>query len=146
MYLLTYLLTPWSRVLLEKLTGFAASREIPHIYGTQKFITVLTSVRPPVPILSPLHPVPTTPSHFLKIHLNIILPSTSGSPHWSSCKVTTILVRFEWNLNFLDRFSKINHTPNFMKIHSVGAELFSRVRADRYDEANRRVSQFFHLA
>jgi hypothetical protein len=27
----TYLLTLWGRVLLEKLTGFAASREIPHI-------------------------------------------------------------------------------------------------------------------
>jgi hypothetical protein len=38
-----HLLTPWSRVLLEKLTGFAASQEIPRIYGTQKFITVLTS-------------------------------------------------------------------------------------------------------
>jgi hypothetical protein len=33
-YLLNYLLTPWSRVLLEKLTGFAASQEIPRIYGT----------------------------------------------------------------------------------------------------------------
>jgi hypothetical protein len=42
---LTYLLTPWSRVLLEKLTGFAASQEIPQIYGTRKFITVLTSAR-----------------------------------------------------------------------------------------------------
>jgi hypothetical protein len=30
----TYLLTPWSRVLLEKLTGLAASQEIPRIYGT----------------------------------------------------------------------------------------------------------------
>jgi hypothetical protein len=30
-YLLTYLLTQWSRVLLEKLTWFAASQEIPRI-------------------------------------------------------------------------------------------------------------------
>ena len=27
----SYLLTPWSRVLLEKLTGFAANQEIPRI-------------------------------------------------------------------------------------------------------------------
>jgi hypothetical protein len=41
----TYLLTPWSRVLLQKLTCFAASLEIPRIYGTLKFITVLASAR-----------------------------------------------------------------------------------------------------
>jgi hypothetical protein len=35
------LLTPWSRVLLEKLTGFAVSQKIPRIYGTPKFITAL---------------------------------------------------------------------------------------------------------
>ena len=33
----------------------------------------------PVPARSSPHP----PPHFLKIHLNIILPSTSGSPKWS---------------------------------------------------------------
>jgi hypothetical protein len=37
----TYLLTPWSRVLLEKLTvNFAASQEVSRIYGTRKFLTV----------------------------------------------------------------------------------------------------------
>ena len=41
----TYLLTPWSRALLEKLTGFAASQEIPRIFGTRMFIIVLTSAR-----------------------------------------------------------------------------------------------------
>jgi len=40
-----YLLTPWSRVLLEKLTGSAASQEIPRIFGTRRFITLLTSAR-----------------------------------------------------------------------------------------------------
>ena len=28
-------------------------------------------------------PTPSSPSHFLKIHFNIILPSTSWSPQWS---------------------------------------------------------------
>jgi hypothetical protein len=32
----TYLLTPWSRVLLEKLTGFAANQEIPCILWNPK--------------------------------------------------------------------------------------------------------------
>ena len=35
-YLLTYLLTPWSRVLLEKLTSFAANQEIPRILCNPK--------------------------------------------------------------------------------------------------------------
>ena len=79
----TYLLTPWSRVLLEKLTGFAANQEIPRILWNPK-VHYRTHKRPPtVPILSQPHPVLTTPSHFLKIHLNIILPSTSSSPQWS---------------------------------------------------------------
>ena len=43
--LLSYLHTPWNRVLLEKVTGSAASQEIPRIFGTQRFITVLTSAR-----------------------------------------------------------------------------------------------------
>jgi hypothetical protein len=42
----TYFLTPWSRVLLEELTvNFAASQEIPRIYGTRKSLTVPTSAR-----------------------------------------------------------------------------------------------------
>ena len=80
---LSYLLTPWSRVLLEKLTGFAANREIPRILWNPKVHYRTHKRRPPVPILSQLHPVPTTPSHFLMIHLNVIVPSTSWSPQWS---------------------------------------------------------------
>ena len=42
---MTYLLTPWSRVLLEKLTVSAASQEIPHIFGTRRFLIVPRSAR-----------------------------------------------------------------------------------------------------
>ena len=86
--LLTYLLTPCSRVLLEKLTGFAANQEIPRILWNPKVHHRTHKRPPPVPILSQLHPVPTTPSHFLKSHLNIILPSTSWSPQWSHHSIT----------------------------------------------------------
>ena len=40
-----YLLTPWGRVLLEKLTGLQLVKKFPTFHGTQRFITVLTSVR-----------------------------------------------------------------------------------------------------
>ena len=39
------LLTPWSRVLLEKLIGSQLVKKFPTFYGTQKFITAFTSAQ-----------------------------------------------------------------------------------------------------
>jgi hypothetical protein len=39
----TYLLTPWSRILLEKLTGSQLVKKCPTFYGTRRIITAFTS-------------------------------------------------------------------------------------------------------
>jgi hypothetical protein len=44
-YLRTYLLTPRSRVLLEKLTGLQLVKKFPAFYGTRRYITAFTSAR-----------------------------------------------------------------------------------------------------
>jgi hypothetical protein len=45
LFTVTYLLTPWSRVLLEKLTGLQLVKKFPAFCGTRRFITALTSAR-----------------------------------------------------------------------------------------------------
>ena len=62
---------------------FAASQEIPLILWNPKIHYGIHNCPLPVPIQKQLDPVQTSTSHFLKIQLNIILPSTPGFPEWS---------------------------------------------------------------
>ena len=88
-YLLTYLLTPWCRVFLEKLTGLQLVKKFPAFHGTRRFITALTSVRhlylswaSPIQSIYP-HPTSWRSVLILSTHLRLSLPSgllPSGFP------------------------------------------------------------------
>ena len=84
------LLTPWCRVLLEKLTGLQLVKKFPAFHGTRKFITASTSVRNLS--LSWARPIQSTYPHptswrfilILSTHLRLGLPSgllPSGLPN-----------------------------------------------------------------
>ena len=86
---LTYILTPWCRSLLEKLTGLQLVKKFPAFHGTRRFITALTSVRhlsiswaSPIQSIYP-HPTSWKSILILSTHLRLDLPSglfPSGFP------------------------------------------------------------------
>ena len=80
-YILTYLRTPWSRVLLEKLTGLQLIKKFPAFYGTRKFFTAITSARhlslsgaSSIQSISP-HYTPWRSSLILFSHLRLCQPN-----------------------------------------------------------------------
>ena len=92
-WLLTSLLTPWCRVLLEQLTGLQLVKKFPAFHGTPKVHHRTHKRPPPVSILGQPKPVHIPTSHLLEIHLNIIHPSTPRSPQW-------LFPERLWNLEF----------------------------------------------
>ena len=79
--ILTYLLTPWCRVLPEQLTGLQLVKKFPAFHGTRRFITALTSVRhlslswaSPIQSTCP-HPTSWRSILILSTHLRLGLPS-----------------------------------------------------------------------
>ena len=78
---ISYLLTPWCRVLLEKLTGLEPVKKFPAFHGTRRSIIAFTNVRylslywaSPIQSIYP-HPTSWRSILILSTHLRLGLPS-----------------------------------------------------------------------
>ena len=93
-----YLLTPWCRVLLEKLTGLQLVKKFPAFHGTRRFITALTSVRHLyLPWAHPIQSIYPHPTSWRSILILSTFRCFGINVNWQivSEVLTTSIFRFE---------------------------------------------------
>ena len=123
-HIYTYLniihLTPWCRVLLEKLTGLQLVKKFPAFHGTRRFITALTSLRhPSLSWASPIqsiypHPTSWRSILILSTHLRLGIPSGLFSPVSPPTPYTPPL------LTHTGHMPSPSHSSRFYHPHNIG--------------------------
>jgi hypothetical protein len=82
-YSLTHSLTPWCRILFEKLIVTQFVKEYPAFLWNLKVHHHVHTILPLDPILSQLNPVHPIDPYLPKVHVNVILPPMPRSSQWS---------------------------------------------------------------
>jgi len=133
-----FLLTPWCRVLLQKLTGLQLVKKFPAFHGSRRFITALTSVRHlslswPSPNQS-IYPHPTSWRSILILstHLRLGLPSGhvgfySKNKFEKLVRLVGFIIRIYHEARSLERQTQHNHFTYFYEPHKaqIGSRLLS---------------------
>ena len=122
----TWELTPWSRVLLHKLTVPKLVKKFPLFSGTK--CSLSCSQQPSfVSIFSNLNQLHFVPLQFLKIYFNISLPFASSSSNWFySSRLrhqNSVCTTSSWGGRFFSRFSDRLTGPTFLLL--CGCKLWS---------------------
>ena len=126
------ILTPWSRVLLEKLTGFQLVKKLPAFYGTRMFITAFTN--PPHLSLYCASSIQSIPPHpnawrsilILSSHLRLGLPSSlfpSDFPTKTLCTTLPSAIRATCPAHFI-LLDFITHTILGEGYRSLSSSLY----------------------
>jgi hypothetical protein len=117
-YLLTYSM---DHISSGEAYRFAANQEFPRILWNPRDHYPIHKFPPPVSILSQLNPVHIPTSHFLKIHLNIILQSKPGSTKWSlSLRFSHQNPVYASSLLHTRYMPSLSHSSRFYHPHNSG--------------------------
>ena len=127
-----YLLTPWCRVLLEKLTGLQLVKKFPVIHGTRRFIPALTSVRhlslswaSPIQSIYP-HPTSWRSILILSTHLRLGPPSGLFPPDFPTKTLYTPSPHpYVPHAQPISFFYILSVVSEFIEVRSVSLDFFS---------------------